>query len=227
MRNFTRLLFTGLFLLLFSVFGIAQKIQNQPHGKATSSPQQVKGSQFSVQSKIDSRLATDAAAKLNLQSDKSVSQKPQQPNKAEVTDKATAAGVNSLSISTTGTGATANSIVNTSATVTTGDVVDIKCRVTPALVKLITDAGGVLISSSKEDNIITAKVPADALQKIASSSDVKHIRQSPIPAPNPAAAKSGTLAGNSSGNTSFSRNIISETVLKARKQNSTQKLPSY
>ena len=97
--------------------------------------------------------------------------------------------------------------------------VDITCMVTPALVKIITDAGGEIISSSKENNIISAKVPAAALQKIATSADVKQISQSPAPVINPSAAKSEILKSNKLTNDkSFTRNFISETVLRSRKQ---------
>jgi len=53
--------------------------------------------------------------------------------------------------------------------------VEIKCIVTPTLLNTITSQGGEIVSSSAETNLILAKLPATALEKIAASNDVKSI----------------------------------------------------
>jgi hypothetical protein len=206
MRNFTKLLFTGLFLLLFSYYGIAQKLQNRPQGKVVPASQAKAPSQGSILGKIDPRLSNPAELARAMQSDKFASGQPQQNQKPASTAPAepttTASNLNAPS---------------TGGTTITGDIVDIKCMVTPALVKIITDAGGVLISSSKEDNIITAKVPNAALVKIAASPDVKQISQSQTTAID--AAKGQVVGSNSSvKGINSSKSIISESVLKSKGQ---------
>jgi len=205
MRNFTRLLFTGLLLLLFSTFGIAQKFQSQPQGKVNPSPQ-AQSSKGNILGKIDPRLTNTSELTRTIPSDRIAAGQPQQPNaevKGQTAPKEQGATAANLNAPASGTAAI------------TGEFVDIKCMVTPALVKIITDAGGVLISSSKEDNIITAKIPAAAIQKIAASPDVKQI--SPSPAPNMATAKSESLNGGHVGNgINSSKSIISPSVLKSK-----------
>jgi hypothetical protein len=55
--------------------------------------------------------------------------------------------------------------------------VEIKCTVTEALLKLISNNRGSILSSSVENNSIVAKVPLFALEKIAAIKDVIYIRQ--------------------------------------------------
>lgn len=185
---------------------MAQKLQSRPPGKVV--PQAAAPAPVNALSKIDPRLSNATELARAMQSDKFASGQTQQNQKPA----SAATAPNPATESAVATPASGSTTVNTA------DVVDIKCMVTPALVKLITDAGGVLLSSSKDDNIITAKIPAAALTKIAASSDVKQI------SPSAAAAVPATkgevigVSNNAVKNINSSKSIVSESVLKSRGQ---------
>jgi hypothetical protein len=58
--------------------------------------------------------------------------------------------------------------------------VEIRGIVTATLLKLITNTGGKVFSSSVENNSIVAKIPFPQLEKIAASDDVKFIQQGEV-----------------------------------------------
>ena len=132
------------------------------------------------------------------------------------------AGYMSLAKLNTNAGAQSNKR-NDAAPVATGKTnakvaVNITCKVTPEFVKIITDAGGVIVSSSKENGLVVANVPAASLQTIAASSYVEQI--SPAQSPEPGAVKAEKVNPVVSSNTSrnSTMNIMSESVQKYRKQ---------
>lgn len=96
--------------------------------------------------------------------------------------------------------------------------VNINCKVTPELIKIITDAGGVIVKSSKENGLVVANIPAAALQKIAASSYVEQISQ--LQSQDAVAVKGEKIdqqINNNPGRNS-TKNIMSESVQKYRKQ---------
>lgn len=156
MRNFTKLLFTGLCLLFFSSMGIAQKSKTLVSGKVQPSLK-VKDFRTTAQKKIDPEVSSDISQGRGVSGDLTSSQ----------------------------------SLANTRRI-----PVNIKCMVTANLQQSITGAGGEIVSSSEENNNITALIPAAAIEKIAASNDVKYISKSSLPA-KPVAAKSTRLISNS------------------------------
>jgi hypothetical protein len=72
----------------------------------------------------------------------------------------------------------ANTDMGQANSVATTVSVEIKCIVTDALLKSIQTAGGKVFSNSVVNNSIIARVPLLAVEKIASSADVKYIQQS-------------------------------------------------
>lgn len=159
MRNFTKLLFTGLCLLFFSNLGIAQKSKTLVSAKVQPSLK-VKDFRTTAQKKIDPEVSSD------------ISQ---------------GRGVSVVSGDLTSSQSLAS---------TRKIPVNIKCMVTANLQQSITGAGGEIVSSSEENNNITALIPAAAIEKIAASNDVKYISKSSLPA-KPVAAKSTRLISNS------------------------------
>jgi hypothetical protein len=72
----------------------------------------------------------------------------------------------------------ANTDMGKANSVSTMVSVEIKCIVTEALLKSIQTTGGKVFSNSAANNSIFARVPLLAVEKIASSDDVKYIQQS-------------------------------------------------
>lgn len=94
--------------------------------------------------------------------------------------------------------------------------VNITCEITPELVKVITNAGGVIVSSTKESNLIVANLPETSLQTIAESPSVKQINLAQ--SKNATDIKSGRVNQALISNTGKKddRNIMAESVKKSR-----------
>lgn len=99
--------------------------------------------------------------------------------------------------------------------------VTITCIVSPELVKMISNSGGEIVSSSKEENVIIANVPADAIKKISVLPDVKEITPVTLQPVKSPTAKSRILNSEGPSGVSPAKNLISESVLKSRKQGTT------
>lgn len=96
--------------------------------------------------------------------------------------------------------------------------VNITGKITPELVKSITNAGGVIVSSSKESGLIVANIPATSLQAIAESPYVKQI--SLVPNQDAAVIKGEkvSLAVSNNSGKKDDGNIMAESVQKSRRQ---------
>jgi hypothetical protein len=145
MRKFTHLLLTGLILLLFSSWGIAQNQQSAALHKAELLKAAKTPTSIS-QAKMDAQL-WDMLQKGNRQPTKSdAAVLPQNLNQS------------------------AKQNIN----------VDITCMVTTTLLQSIKTAGGEVIFSSVEADIIKAQIPVLALEQFAARKDVKFIAQSDL-----------------------------------------------
>jgi hypothetical protein len=187
MRNFTKHFFAGFSLLLVSGIAMAQKMQSQPQDKKQVAAA-VKNP-VNPFSKIDTRL-TDRMENGKQVTAAADMQTPQLPE-----------GASTVKATPSTKGNTENTLVN------------IKCVVGPDVINSITKAGGQIIYTSKEDNLIKANLPLDALKEVAAAANVKQI--TPSETSEMATAKAGT-ADKTAAQTPLrsNKNIVSESVLK-------------